>query len=135
MISGGEPTIYPGFTELLDRVLERDIVRVLVNTNGIELSRDDQLLQWFRRNRSRVEVYLQFDGFRKETYLHHRRADLRAMKQRAIERLSDAGVFTTLTMTASLGVNDDEIGDVVMHALDTPFVGGVSIQPTFGSGR
>ncbi|MGA7270134.1 MAG: radical SAM protein [Acidimicrobiia bacterium] len=135
MISGGEPTVYPGFTELGDRVLERDIVRVLVNTNGIELSRDDQLLQWFRRNRSRVEVYLQFDGFRKETYLHHRRADLRTMKQRAIQRLSDAGVFTTLTMTASLGVNDDEIGDVIMHALDTPFVGGVSIQPVFGSGR
>jgi len=27
--------------------------------------------------------------------------------------LRDAEVFITLTMTASLGVNDDEIGDVV----------------------
>jgi hypothetical protein len=32
-------------------------------------------------------------------------------------------------------VNDGEIGDVVMLAMDTPFVGGVSIQPQFGSGR
>jgi hypothetical protein len=32
-------------------------------------------------------------------------------------------------------VNDDEIGDVVRLALETPFVGGVSIQPQFGSGR
>ena len=38
-------------------------------------------------------------------------------------------------MTAALGVNDGEIGEVVMHALETPFVGGVSIQPQFGSGR
>ena len=29
-----------------------------------------------------------------------------------MRRLSQAGVFTTLTMTTSLGVNDDEIGDV-----------------------
>jgi uncharacterized radical SAM superfamily Fe-S cluster-containing enzyme len=38
-------------------------------------------------------------------------------------------------MTAALGVNDHEIGDVVGYALDTPYMGGVSIQPQFGSGR
>jgi hypothetical protein len=38
-------------------------------------------------------------------------------------------------MTAALGVNDDEIGKVVKRALDTPYVGGVTIQPVFGSGR
>ena len=57
------------------------------------------------------------------------------MKQRAVDRLRDAEVFITLTMTAALGVNDDEIGDIITYALDTPFVGGVSIQPQFGSGR
>src|SRR5213079_3257080 len=53
----------------------------------------------------------------------------------AVDRLSAAGVFTTLTMTVSLGVNDDEIGDVVRYVLDTPFVNGLSIQPQFASGR
>ena len=38
-------------------------------------------------------------------------------------------------MTAALGVNDDEIGFVIKRALDTPYVGGVTIQPVFGSGR
>ena len=38
-------------------------------------------------------------------------------------------------MTVALGVNDDEIGAVVKRALDTPYVGGVSLQPQFGSGR
>ena len=78
------------------------------------------MLSFLAEHNRRVEVYLQFDGFRRETYLHHRNADLRAMKQRAIQRLSDAGIFTTLTMTTSLGVNDDEIGDVVLYALETP---------------
>lgn len=135
MISGGEPTIHPGLYELLDAVMERPIVRVLLNTNGIEIAQNDRLLVYLQKHRKRIEVYLQFDGFKLETHRYHRGADLRKVKERAIERLSQAGVFTTLTMTAALGVNDDEIGEVVMHALNTPFVGGVSIQPQFGSGR
>lgn len=135
MLSGGEPTIHPRFNEILEAALERNVVRILVNTNGVTLSRDDDLLALVADHRDRVEVYLQFDGFKKETYLHHRAADLRSIKQRVLARLSEAGVFTTLTMTAALGVNDDEIGDVVIHALNTPYVGGVCIQPQFGSGR
>ena len=135
MLSGGEPTLHPQFDEILLGVIDRNVVRILVNTNGVTLSRDDDLLQLIADHRDRVEVYLQFDGFRKETHLHHRAADLRTIKQRALQRLSEAGVFTTLTMTAALGVNDDEIGAVVLHALETPYVGGVSIQPQFGSGR
>ena len=38
-------------------------------------------------------------------------------------------------MTAALGVYDDEIGAVLEYGLDTPFVGGISIQPQFSSGR
>ncbi len=135
MLSGGEPTIHPEFPRLLAEVAARPVVRVIVNTNGVTLGRDDDLLGLLERLRERVEVYLQFDGFRASTHRHHRNADLGAVKQRAVARLSAAGVFTTLTMTAALGVNDDEIGGVVQHALDTPYVGGVSIQPQFGSGR
>lgn len=135
MLSGGEPTVHPQFAELLDRVLERNIVRVLVNSNGIEIAQNDGLLRQLAHYNTRVEVYLQFDGLRRETHRFHRSSDLRSVKQRALERLCDAGVFTTLTMTATLGVNDDEIGDVVRLGMETPFVGGISIQPQFGSGR
>jgi 7,8-dihydro-6-hydroxymethylpterin dimethyltransferase len=135
MISGGEPTIHPRLTELLERAMERNIIRILINSNGIEIAQNDALLAFLERHNRRIEVYLQFDGFRLETHRYHRGADLRRIKRQAIERLSAAGVFTTLTMTATLGVNDDEIGDVVRLALDTPFVGGVAIQPQFGSGR
>jgi 7,8-dihydro-6-hydroxymethylpterin dimethyltransferase len=135
MLSGGEPTIHPEIEQIVGEVLRRNVVRVLVNSNGVEIAQNDRLLEFLARHNTRVEVYLQFDGFRRETHRHHRGADLRVVKQRALARLSDAGVFTTLTMTAALGVNDDEIGDVVRLGLETPFVGGVSIQPQFASGR
>lgn len=135
MISGGEPTIHPQLTELLEQVMERNIIRILINSNGIEIAQNDKLLAFLAKHNQRIEVYLQFDGFRLETHRYHRGADLRRIKQQAIKRLSEHGIFTTLTMTATLGLNDDEIGDVIKLALETPFIGGVSIQPQFGSGR
>ncbi len=110
-------------------------MRILVNTNGVLIAKDDALLDLLTEHRERVEVYLQYDGESAEASAHHRGADLRRFKEHAIERLSGAGIFTTLTMTAALGVNDDEIGDVIRRALDTPYVGGVTIQPQFGSGQ
>jgi pyruvate-formate lyase-activating enzyme len=135
MISGGEPTLHPQLLELLEAAANRPVVRILLNTNGLRIARDGRLLGFLRDHNDRIEVYLQFDGVRAETHRHHRGADLRRVKDEALARLSDAGVFTTLTMTAALGVNDDEIGAVVMRALETPYVGGVSVQPQFGSGR
>lgn len=135
MLSGGEPTLYPWLAELLDAVVARPVVRILVNTNGLRIAQDDVLLALLERHRERVEVYLQYDGPSASASTHHRGADLRRFKERAIERLSGAGIFTTLTMTAALGVNDDEIGHVLKRALDTPYVGGVTVQPVFGSGR
>lgn len=135
MLSGGEPTLYPWLAELLDAVVARPVVRILINSNGLAIAQDDELLALLRRHRERVEVYLQYDGESAQASRYHRGADIRRFKERAIERLSGAGVFTTLTMTAALGVNDDEIGFVLKRALDTPYVGGVTIQPVFGSGR
>ena len=135
MLSGGEPTLHPDFLRLLDELVARPIIRILVNTNGIRLAQDDALLAALVRHRERVEVYLQFDGLTPTGSIHHRGADLLRFKKAALERLTGAGVFTTLTLTAARGVNDDQIGPVIQLALQTPFVGGVTIQPVFGSGR
>lgn len=135
MVSGGEPTIHPRITTILGELAARPVNRILLNTNGIRIARDDGLLDWLRANRDRVEVYLQYDGRRASSYRAHRGGDLVRWKEAAVDRLSAAGVFTTLTMTAALGVNDDEIGAVIQRCLDTPYIAGVSIQPVFGSGR
>ncbi len=135
MLSGGEPTLHPELKTLLAELHARPITRILINTNGVLIARDDSLLDLLTEHRERVEVYLQYDGSSAEASRHHRGGDLRKLKAQAVQRLSEREIFTTLVMTAALGVNDGEIGDVVRLALDTPFIGGVSLQPQFGSGR
>lgn len=135
MLSGGEPTVHPHLAELLDELTRRPITRILINSNGLLIAGDDDLLDLLTRHRDRVEIYLQFDGSSAEASRHHRGGDLRKIKTQAVERLSRRAIFTTLVMTAALGVNDDEIGDVVTLALNTPYTSGVSLQPQFGSGR
>ncbi|MEV4059673.1 radical SAM protein [Nonomuraea dietziae] len=135
MLSGGEPTLHPDLAKLLTELTARPITRILVNTNGLLVAQDDGLLDLLTEHRDRVEVYLQYDGISEHASRHHRGGDLRRFKALAVRRLSERQIFTTLVMTAALGVNDGEIGDVVRLALATPFVGGVSIQPVFGSGR
>lgn len=135
MLSGGEPTLHPDLAALLDQLVARPITRILVNSNGVRIANDDTLLDLLTAHRERVEVYLQYDGLSEQAHRHHRGGDLRRTKAQALQRLSEREIFTTLVMTCALGVNDDEIGDMVRLALDTPYVGGLTIQPQFGSGR
>lgn len=120
MLSGGEPTLHPQLPTLLAELVKRPITRILVNSNGVRIANDDALLDLLTLHRERVEVYLQYDGLSAETHRHHRGGDLGRLKQQALQRLSEREIFTTLVMTATLGVNDHEIGAMVQLALDTP---------------
>ena len=135
MLSGGEPTVHPDILEILEGAVARNVTRVVLNTNGIRITKDDRLIDLLHKRRDRIEVYLQFDGFKLDTHLYHRGKDLRAMKAEAVGRLTAARVFTTLVMAVADGVNDDEVGAVVEYAFATDYIGGVSFQPVFGSGR
>jgi uncharacterized radical SAM superfamily Fe-S cluster-containing enzyme len=135
MLSGGEPTVHPEIVEIIRQATARPVTRVLLNTNGVRIAKDDKLLAELAGLRDRVEVYLQFDGFELETHLYHRGEDLRAVKEAAIGRLTDAGIFTTLTMVVAAGVNEHEIGRVADYAFATEYIAGVAYQPVFGSGR
>src|SRR5437588_242074 len=135
MISGGEPTVRSDLEELLCRVMELNVTRVMINTNGRRIARDDKFLSFLQRNRHRIEIYLQFDGFKSSTHLQLRGESLTEEKTLALKRLNEAGVFTTLVMTVNKGVNEDEVGDVIRHGLSIPKCAGVAIQPMFGSGR
>jgi uncharacterized radical SAM superfamily Fe-S cluster-containing enzyme len=135
MLSGGEPTVHPGILDLIQAAVERNVTRVILNTNGIRVARDDAFLHELEQLRDRVEIYLQFDGFRESTYRWHRGADLRDVKDAAIRRLTDARIFTTLAVAVAKGVNDDEVGAIVDLAFDTDYLAGVAVQPMFTAGR
>jgi uncharacterized radical SAM superfamily Fe-S cluster-containing enzyme len=135
MLSGGEPTVHPDIMEIIKEATARNVTRVVLNTNGVRIARDDKFTQLLSKLRNRVEVYMQFDGFSLETHLYHRGKDLREIKAEAVRRLAEARVFTTLVMAVAEGINDGEVGEVVQYAFDTDYIAGVSFQPVFGSGR
>lgn len=135
MLSGGEPTLRRDLKEILETLSEKPVTRILLNTNGRRIARDDGFAGLLARFKDRVEAYLQFDGLRPDTYRTLRGQDLLAEKLEALKRLSAAGVPTTLVMTVKRGVNEDETGDVASLAMSTPSCVGLAFQPVFGSGR
>jgi len=135
MLSGGEPTVHPEVLEIIEAATTRNVTRVILNTNGVRIARDDRFVSALGRLRGRVEVYLQFDGFELQSHLYHRGEDLRAIKTEALRRLAAERVFTTLAVAVADGVNDHEVGAIAEYALDTDYIAGVAFQPVFGSGR
>ncbi len=135
MVSGGEPTIRKDIEELLLALFERKITRVMLNTNGRRIAKDDKFLKFLQLHRDRIEVYLQFDGLEESVYLALRGEPLLAEKMETLRRLQSAGIFHTLVTTVAKGINDHLLGDILQLGMDTPRCAGVAFQPMFGSGR
>ena len=134
-LSGGEPTIHPQFEQILDYACSRPIDIVMINTNGLRIARDAKFIEQLARVRHRLQIYLQFDGFRESTSLKLRGDSLVDTKLRAIELLGEHKIATIPVMTLQGGVNDDELGDVIRFCIQRPWITGLSLQPATYSGR
>lgn len=64
-----------------------------------------------------------------------RGTDLRKAHHRAIERLNELGIHTTLVATIRRGLNDDEMGEIIDYGTQQPCVRGVTFQPVQAAGR
>lgn len=134
-ISGGEPTIHPQFFEILDAARRRPIQHLMINTNGIRIAKEDGFAERLKGYDPGLEVYLQFDSFRLEAVQLLRAADTRKVHERALEKLNDLNIGTTLVATVRRGVNDDELGEIIQFARTQPCVRGVTFQPVQVAGR
>jgi len=134
-LSGGEPTLHPQFRQILEYALSQPIDYVMINTNGIKLANDMELVEYLATHRNRVEIYLQFDGFRDSTSLMLRGESLVDAKQRAVDRCGEAGLHVNLVATLQAGVNEDELGQLIEYCQDRPWITGLSLQPATYSGR
>ena len=135
MLSGGEPTIHPQFSEMLDLSLAYPVGRVLVNTNGLRLAQNDALVQTLARHRDRIELYFSFSSFQEAGHTHFYGRDLRREKMAALGAAQDAGLFVNLVATVENGINDDEIGALFRFALSREAVAGLVFQPVMDTGR
>jgi len=136
-LSGGEPTLHPQFFEVLAEARARPIKHLMLNTNGIRIAQEPGFAERLAEvaGRSGFEVYLQFDSLRRAPLLDLRGADLRRIREQALERLNALDISTTLVMTVKRGINDDEIGEVIRFAAQQPCVRGVTLQPVQHAGR
>ena len=134
-LSGGEPTLHPQFFEIMEAARARPIKHLMLNTNGIRIAQDAAFAERLGDYRGGFEVYLQFDSLRREALIDLRGADLRRIRDEALERLNRLDISTTLVMTVKQGVNDDEVGDVIRFAESQPCVRGVTLQPIQDAGR
>jgi 7,8-dihydro-6-hydroxymethylpterin dimethyltransferase len=134
-ISGGEPTIHPEFFAVLEAAKARPIKHLMVNTNGIRIAQDAAFADRLAELQPGLEVYLQFDAFEREALLELRGADLRDIRRRALARLNERGISTTLVVTVKRGLNDHQLGAIVEFALEQPCVRGVTFQPIQAAGR
>jgi len=134
-ISGGEPTIHPQFFEILDAAKRRPIRHLMLNTNGVRIAREPGFAERLAGYAPGFEVYLQFDSFEREALMTLRGADLRKVREQALENLNRAGLSTTLVVTVARGVNDAEIGWIIEYAAAQPCVRGVTLQPIQFAGR
>ena len=134
-ISGGEPTTHPQLFEILDACRRRPIRHLMLNTNGVRIAREDGFAERLAAYAPGFEVYLQFDSLREGPLRTLRGADLRAVRERALERLDALNLSTTLVVTLRRGLNDDEIGEIIRFATTHRSVRGVTLQPVQDAGR
>jgi len=134
-ISGGEPTLHPQFFEILAAARARPIRHLMINTNGLRIAREAGFAEKLAAFMPRFEVYLQFDSLKREALMDLRGADLVKVREQALEALERNNISTTLVVTLKKGVNDDEIADIVRHALTWRCVRGVTFQPIQDAGR
>jgi uncharacterized radical SAM superfamily Fe-S cluster-containing enzyme len=134
-ISGGEPTIHPQFFDILDLAKARPIKHLMVNTNGVKIAADAEFARRLKEYMPRFELYLQFDSLSADPQRTLRGADLTDVRRKAIDRLNEHNISTTLVVTLKKGLNDGEIGAILDFALKQRCVRGVTFQPVQSAGR
>lgn len=136
-LSGGEPTLHPGFFALLDWIHDHPgIDYCLINTNGVKLARDEGFLKQLgeRARRGNVQLYLQYDGPQEAGQMALRGSDLRGMKREVMDRCGREQIPFTLAMTVT-PENLPHLWATILEGLSHGFCRGVSFQPMFRSGR
>jgi hypothetical protein len=132
--SGGEPTIYPHFLEVLRMAKEMGFSHLQAATNGIMFTDLEFAMQ--AKEAGLHTLYLQFDGICDDAFMRTRGEALLEKKMQAIENVRKAGMKICFVPTIVKGLNDDQIGDIIRLALENiDVVSAISFQPVSFTGR
>jgi 7,8-dihydro-6-hydroxymethylpterin dimethyltransferase len=132
--SGGEPTTYPRFTDVLRMAKEMGFSHIQAATNGIMLAD----LEFAQRcaEAGLQTLYLQLDGVTDDVYKKTRGEALLEKKLACIENCKKTGMKIVFVPTIVKGINDHQVGDIVRLALQNiKVMSGISFQPVAFTGR
>ncbi len=135
MLSGGEPTIHPNFWEILDIAYKSRIERIILITNGITISEDENFSKTLAKYSDKVEVYLQFDSLEPTSLENIRGFDLSKTRINALSNLEKNKLPTTLVCVIKKGINDSEVNSIIEFSLSYKCVKGLTLQPIKITGR
>jgi uncharacterized radical SAM superfamily Fe-S cluster-containing enzyme len=132
--SGGEPTIYPRFLDVLRMAKEMGFSHLQAATNGIKFTSLEFAEQC--KEAGLHTLYLQFDGVCDDVYKRTRGESLWEKKMRCIENVRKAGLKIVYVPTIVKGMNEHQIGDILRLALEyIDCSSGISFQPVAFTGR
>jgi len=132
--SGGEPTIYPRFLDVLRLAKEMGFSHTQVATNGIKFT-DLEFAQQCKEAGLHT-LYLQFDGVCDDVYRRTRGESLWEKKLKCIENVRAAGLKIVFVPTIVKGLNEDQIGGILRLAIENiDCTSGISFQPVSFTGR
>ncbi len=129
---GMEPTENSQIKEILN-LLKLKKKSAYLFTNGLKFNNLNFINSLKESGLS--HVYLQFDGFRKETYGILRDADLLENKLTALENLKTLNIPTTLNVTLAKNVNEDQIAPIIDYAIRNDFVRQIGFLPIIRIGK
>lgn len=123
-LTGGEPCLQDDLVEIIKIAKQEGFDHVQLNTNGIRLSQDAELVKKVRAAGVNT-LYLSFDGVTPKSNPKNY-WEIPAV----IENCRAAGMGIVLVPTVIRGVNDHELGDMLRFSFNNAdMVHGLNIQP------
>lgn len=135
--SGGEPTIYPRFFDVIKKAKELGFAQIQIATNGVKMAQDEDFIKKAAEAGLNT-IYLQFDGLRDDIYVATRGKPLLETKMKVIENIRklERPPSIVLVPTIVKGVNDDQVGPILRFAIENSnVIRGVNFQPVAFTGR
>lgn len=132
-LTGGEPTLHPDLRGFLEMANARGIHRISLCTNGIAIARDERLAAALAAMGARIA--LSFDSFEEHADYVMQGAHLVELKMRALQRLEQHQVNTTLIPVMARGLNEHEVGRILRFAMGLRCVRHVEIHTMTYTGQ
>ncbi|MDD5492776.1 MAG: radical SAM protein, partial [bacterium] len=132
-LTGGEPTLHPKLFDIIKACRNAGIHRITMNTNGLELAKNNNLAGKLKR--AGVQVVLSLDTLDPEKSILIHGRDITKIKKKALHKLEKLNIPTTILSVAIKDLNDKEVAENARKYIKKDFVRSITIQNMTYTGK